>query len=301
MPKQHRIHVAIGSTTSKLGDVRGNLRQIAAFARQAAADGADLLLTPEMSASGYGPYPEVLATAEPAGDGPIYRKLAALATSTGVVLMAGFVEAADTKRHLAHYAVFPDGRYVVQRKNRVTLCERPLDPSGELMPPDYKNNPPKDPADPGQPVNPQFTYFDIKGVRCAISICADGGITQLSEILSQAGVRLLLGPAGAGGVRKDRVTTEDLRTADGRALYLKVLQGVFFPGGGILDCIQYRRALAAVNMCGWDGRRHYHVGHGMIISPMGEVPGFFHGIPNLDRQRPMYAHAALNLDECLPP
>ena len=145
MPKQHRIHVAIGSTTSKLGDVRGNLRQIAAFARQAAADGADLLLTPEMSASGYGPYPEVLATAEPAGDGPIYRKLAALAKSTGVVLLAGFVEAADTKRYLA-----------------------PLDPSGELMPPDYKNNPPKDPADPGQPVNPQFTYFDIKGVRCAI-------------------------------------------------------------------------------------------------------------------------------------
>jgi hypothetical protein len=33
----------------------------------------------------------------------------------------------------------------------------------------------------------------------------------------------------------------------------------------------------------------------MIITPMGEVPALIHGLPNLDRQRPMYAHAVIDL------
>jgi len=78
------LHIAIGSTTSKPGAVAENLRQIAAFAERAAGDGADLLLTPELSASGYGAYPEVLATAEPAGAGPIFRELARVSAGTGV-------------------------------------------------------------------------------------------------------------------------------------------------------------------------------------------------------------------------
>jgi hypothetical protein len=50
-------------------------------------------------------------------------------------------------------------------------------------------------------------------------------------------------------------------------------------------------------LCGYDGQRFYHVGHGSITNAMGEVLGFFHGLPNLDRQRPMYAHAEIDTDE----
>ena len=85
----------------------------------------------------------------------------------------------------------------------------------------------------------------------------------------------------------------------GRENYARVLETVFFPGASIADCIARRRALLAVNLCGYDGQRHHHVGHGMIINAMGEVPGFFHGIPNLDRQRPMYAHAEVDFDDCI--
>ena len=54
------IHLAIASTTSKPGLIDFNLQQIIGFARRAAADGAQLLLTPEMSASGYGNHPDIL-------------------------------------------------------------------------------------------------------------------------------------------------------------------------------------------------------------------------------------------------
>ena len=290
------IHIAIGSTTSQPGDVAGNLAQIARFAEQAGAVGADVLLTPEMSASGYGPYPEVLATAEPAGAGPIYRELARLALASGAVICAGFVEAATGKRHLAHYIVYADGKHVVQRKHRVTLVERPLDPPWPLSghPPDAP-----DPADPGQPLELHFEEFAIKGVKCALAICADGGITGLSDRLARAGGELLLAPTAGGGTRDQRVVTADLHSEAGLKKYYDWLERVFFPGGGLLDCVRFRRALAAVNLCGFDGRERYHIGHGMIISPMGEVPALIHGLPNLDRQRPMFTHAVVDVEETI--
>lgn len=52
-------------------------------------------------------------------------------------------------------------------------------------------------------------------------------------------------------------------------------------------------------MGAWDGQKHFHLGHGMIVNCMGEVPAFYHGQPNLDRQKPMYAHAEIDLDESI--
>jgi predicted amidohydrolase len=167
-----------------------------------------------------------------------------------------------------------------------------------LIPPDPAH-PSGDPADPGQPRHPHFNFFEVKGARCAVAICADSGIPGLDDLLEQAGVEVLLVPTGAGGERKDRVTTEELRTEAGRQKYLQWLERVFFPGASVITCLERRRAMAAVNLCGYDGKKHYHLGHGMIITPMGEVPALIHGLPNLDCQRPMYTHAVVNLEEHL--
>lgn len=286
-----KIRVAIGSTTSLPGQLERNLGQIADFAKRAAGDSADLLLTPELSASGYGGFPEVVATAEKAGDGRIYGSLANIAAETGVTVAAGFVELAENRRHIAHYVVYPDGRFVVQRKHRVTEAEHPLEPAVPFSPDtnDLKR----------QPSELQFEFFNVKGVRCAVSICADAGIGDINSYFEKQGVELLLGPCGAGGKREDRVTTADLHTDEGRLKYLENFEKLFSPGRGVIECIRYRRALAAVNLCGYDGRMHHHAGHGMIINAMGEVEGFFHGIPNLDRQRPMYASGIVDVEDRL--
>lgn len=288
MPKI--LHLAVASTTSKPGAVDANLEQIVSLARQASEDGAHLLLTPEMSASGYGGYPEVLATAEVAGKGKIYDTLAAAAHETGVAIGAGFVEQAEARRHLSHYVVFPDGRFIVQRKHCVTLSEQPLESQFSQLPPFGGDGV-------GKPDHVHFETFEIGGVRAAISICADNGIAHLHDILDDLGVQLLLAPAGAGGKREDRVTSAEMATPEGLETYQRVLETVFFPGSSVTDCIKHRRTTVAVNLCGYDGQNHYHVGHGMIVTAMGEVPAFFHGIPNLDRQRHMYAHAEIDFDE----
>ena len=293
------IHIAIGSTTSKPGDALGNLEQIRSFARQAGEDGADLLLTPELSASGYGIYPDVFATAEVAGDGPVYRALATIARESGVVVFAGFVEAVNAGCCLSHYAVYPGGEFAVQRKQWIMSSEFPFISGAELEWSTPLGTLPVGAVEPGQPQEPQFNIITVSGVDCAVVICADNGLVQLNEILEKKGVQVLLCPTASGGRRSERVTTDELRTLEGQEKYLAVLNTVFSPGRIPLECIRYRRAQAAVNLCGYDGRDYYHVGHGSITNAMGEVVGFFHGLPNLDRQRPMYAHAEIDLGEAL--
>ena len=290
------IHIAVASTKSIPGDISGNLKQISCFARQAAADGVDFLLTPELSATGYGSYPEVLATAEPAGDGVIYRSLAQLASETGVVVSAGFVEAEADKNYLAQYVIYPDASFIIQRKHRVTKNEQPLDTFVELI---YQNEADEIGQPSGQPL--QFNVFTVAGVKCALAICADGGLLNLSDHLAWLGVELLCNPAGAGGRREDRVVSEDLKTKAGREKYLYWLEYVFFPWPhqAISDCQRYCRGVAAVNQCGFDGRRLYHLGHGFIVNPMGEILAAAQGYPNLDRQQATYLHAIMDVEDRL--
>ncbi len=293
------ISIALVSTISRPGKVVDNLAEIAIFANRATADGADILLSPELSCCGYGPYPEVLATAEDAGKGPIYDELARIASITNVVICAGFVESDNLKRYLAHYVVFPDGKFITQRKHRVTLAERPLDPGVELIPWDTaKLGPPADPANPGQPKDLNFNFFTIHNVKFALTICADGGIDNLHQFLADNAVDVQLNPAGAGGRRDDRVTTTDLKTDEGREKYATWLEMVYFPGKNrITECIKYGLTYVGVNQCGYDGLNYYHLGHGMIVTPLGEIPALIHGFPNIDQMRPMYTHAVVNVNE----
>jgi predicted amidohydrolase len=286
------LTIAIGSTCSVPGDVAGNLEQIAAMALLAEAHGADLLLTPEMSASGYGSYPEVLVTAEPAGNGPVYRALSELATRHAVTVLAGFVERNGDHRHVAHYAVFPDGDFVVQRKHRVTPREAPLQASVELVFDDTD--------DIGNVLWGQadFAALDVGGIRAAIVICADLGVRGLDESLARASVQLLLLPTAAGGSRESMVTTADLAD-DGVALdrYVELASVGFFPDRAVRDCVRYRRAFAAVNMCGYDGRELYHGGSGSVIDPSGNIEAHIAGTPILDRQRPRFAAGTVHIPD----
>jgi predicted amidohydrolase len=277
------LTIAIGSTYSLPGDVEGNLEQIDTLARQAAALDADLLLTPEMSASGYGGYPDVIATAERAGDGPIYRAIAAMAAQYKLVILAGYVEADGPQRFLAHYAVWPDGHYVSQRKHRVTPLESPLDPSVELYFDDTEEigHVPEGCS--------HFEVFDVAGVTAAIVICADLGVRGLDEILERLGVELLLLPTAAGGTREGSVSERELNDSARLADHVARATEHAFPAQAVTSSVRYRRAFAAVNMTGYDGRALYHGGSGSVVDPSGNVEAMLPGSPVLERQMPRLA------------
>jgi predicted amidohydrolase len=73
-------------------DVHGNLSRLATACARAAADGADVLVTPEMFTSGYDiPADQTRHLAEPA-DGPTARAVAEITRQTGVAVAYGYPE-----------------------------------------------------------------------------------------------------------------------------------------------------------------------------------------------------------------
>lgn len=287
---EKNLGIAIGSTFCRIGDIDYNLAQIAGFAEQAKQASAHILLTPELSVTGYGPYPEVVALAEIPGEGPVYKGLASIAKSTGVVIAAGFVERHAHGPGISHYVVFPNGEMIVQRKFRTTPFEFPLVsvlsdfPQGREIPEKLDFN------------RLSFPTFEIEGLKCAVVICADAGIENLQDHFDTLGVRVMFGPVGAGGDPKDRVRTSDLKTVEGRGKYMAALEKAYFPKAkGVFDCIMHRRAVAAVNQTGWDGRKCAHIGDGNIVSPRGEMPVVMCGVPNLDFQRPAFGAGSIPL------
>ncbi len=281
------LHIAIGSTCSLPGALKGNLTQITEFATRAAADGADLLLTPELSATGLGNYAEILSTAENPGDGRIFNSLLATAQNSGVIISAGFVEKANENIYVSQYMIWPDGNWMRQRKHRVTRAEHPFKPA--VPPLD------SDRSDPPQASKISLETFKIKNVLCAITISADAMITGLNDYLKSHSVDLQLIPSGAGVSRHDRVTNADMLTSEGRKKYIALLEGVFFPKHDIAECIAESRAKAAVHLSGYDGRKLYHDGHGYVVNRFGECTALIPGSPNLDRLRPAYVQGVLEI------
>ncbi|GHD26154.1 carbon-nitrogen hydrolase family protein [Nocardiopsis kunsanensis] len=86
------LRVALDQGTGPSGDTDAALERLAERARSAAASGAHLLITPEMSMTGYALAPDAIADrAEPA-DGPLSRAVAGIAARAGVAIVHGFPE-----------------------------------------------------------------------------------------------------------------------------------------------------------------------------------------------------------------
>jgi len=289
------IGIALGSTYCRIGDLHYNLAQIADFADQAREARSHALLTPELSVTGYGPYPEVVALAEKAGEGPAYEGLAAIAKKSGVILVAGFVERHDHGPGISHYVVFPGGEFLVQRKVRVTPFESPLVSINPAFPPG-RDVPEK--LDFGL-LN--FPTFEIQGLKCAVVICADFGIERLHDYFDTLGVRVVFMASGAGGNVNERVRVCDLLTPEGLEKYRGVFEKAFFPKpADFMTSVTHRRAVVGLNQTGWDGRKCSHIGDGGIITPRGEMAAFLYGMHNLDFQRPAFSAGRIPVEHFEP-
>ncbi|GAB3699438.1 carbon-nitrogen hydrolase family protein [Nocardiopsis oceani] len=88
------LRVALDQGTGRSGDTADALDRLRDRARVAAAHGAALLVSPEMSLTGYNIGPEVDRLAEPA-DGPLFDAVSRIAADTGLAIVYGFAERAD--------------------------------------------------------------------------------------------------------------------------------------------------------------------------------------------------------------
>ncbi|GLY67999.1 hypothetical protein Atai01_46180 [Amycolatopsis taiwanensis] len=121
------VTVSCRQVPSVVGDAPGNRRRITAEARAAAAAGADIVLFPELAASGYDFASAEQARAEAVPlDGPLLDEWRALAGELGIVLVAGYAELGDNG-HVYNSAVLIDPDGVRANYRKAHLWDREAD------------------------------------------------------------------------------------------------------------------------------------------------------------------------------
>ena len=170
------MHVAIAQLNQVVGDLRGNAQRLVAAIDEGRRGGAALVVTPELSLSGYPPEDLVL---RPAFLDACERELAALATAArGVTALIGFPERRNGVRHNA-MAVIRDGAIAqVYRKSELpnyTVFDEQRYFAADGTP----------------------CIFHIEGVRCAVIICEDVWFPRPAARAKAAGAELIVVPNGS--------------------------------------------------------------------------------------------------------
>jgi N-carbamoylputrescine amidase len=170
------MKVAIAQLRCAELDPAANRERTVAAIASAAAEGAELVVLPELASSGYLTDAAALATvAEPAdGSGPVLGAWCRAAREHGVTVVGGFAERSDGRLYNSAVVIDAGGRVVGgYRKLHLYAAERDAFRPGDL----------------GLPV------FDLGGVRLGILICYDLRFVEALRILAVEGAQLVAVPA----------------------------------------------------------------------------------------------------------
>ena len=151
------------------------LHRLDATAEQARAQGAELLITPEMVLTGYAIGADrVAALAEPS-DGPLTQAVAAIAQRHGIAIVYGYPEHhPGGKPFNAAQAIAPDGtRLMAYRKTHLF---------GDLDRAQFSA---------GDTASQVFTW---RGWKLGLLICYDVEFPELSRLMAQDGMQILFVP-----------------------------------------------------------------------------------------------------------
>jgi NAD+ synthase (glutamine-hydrolysing) len=173
------IKITIAQINCTVGDLEGNAEKIYRAAERAAADGADIVVTPELALVGYPPEDLLLRPLLYArSDAALARLAERLAVFAGLFVLVGHPQSDQSRRYnavsvlkegktlgiyrkhdLPNYDVFDEQRYF-------TFDHRPL-------------------------------VFEVKGVRFGVNICEDTWFRYAPAAARAAGAQVLLVPNGS--------------------------------------------------------------------------------------------------------
>jgi predicted amidohydrolase len=160
------LRIAVAQIDVRPGDVERNLASMERLARQAAAEGAQVVLFPEGSLVDY--HEDVRALAEPYPDGPSTSRMAALARDLGLAIGFGLPERSGDLVYLSHAFVDADGPIAVARKTALFAS-----PRDELRDEPRWFEPGSGPV-----------AFELAGLRAVALLCNDG---EVEDVVSRAG------------------------------------------------------------------------------------------------------------------
>lgn len=165
------MKIAVAQMNCTVGDLAGNAAKIAELASRAKAEGAELLLTPELSLCGYPPEDLLLRDGFYRACDQALRDLAA--QTADMVLVVGHPHEVDGRRYNAA-SILRDGQVVA------TYHKHAL--------PNYSVFDEERYFEPGT----QACLFEMGGVKFGINICADVWEPHAAQRAREAGAEVLL-------------------------------------------------------------------------------------------------------------
>lgn len=170
------FRLAVGQSPADLSNPQDRLDWLAEALPAIATEGADLLVLPELFATGYNIGDQVVARAESA-DGPTAQAIAALAKAHGVAIHYGFAEADGDVFFNTAQCFGPDGTRLGGHRKLA-------------IPPGFEC----DHFTPGQ----GCTLFTYRDVRIATLICYDAEFPETARHVASLGAELILVPTALG-------------------------------------------------------------------------------------------------------
>ncbi|HWA45053.1 MAG TPA: carbon-nitrogen hydrolase family protein [Hypericibacter adhaerens] len=164
------MKIALGQTIGTPGDVRANLQLMRRLAREAATQGAALLLLPELFLSGYNIGDAVPGLAEPS-EGPSAIAAGAIAAEAGLAILYGYPERAAG-------AVY-NSALLLDRTGRPVANYRKTHLWGEFERAQFQ---------PGTAT----CLFDFAGARFGLMICYDIDFPELARRYALGGADAIL-------------------------------------------------------------------------------------------------------------
>jgi predicted amidohydrolase len=166
------MRIAAMQMVAQKGDVAANLAMIAEAAAAASAEGAALLVTPELATTAYGSGDLIRSLAEPA-DGAQVGKLADMAKRNDIAIVAGFAERVGELIYNSAAFVAPDGgREIFRKCHLYGDYERGLFAPGDRPP----------------------GVFAFGGLKLGILICYDVEFPESVRHLASAGADIIAVP-----------------------------------------------------------------------------------------------------------
>ncbi len=267
------LHVAAAQIHSG-GTTENILRRVERQVTAAAVVGADVILFAEVALHGYDydMTPEsVRALAEPI-DGPQGRRILEMARQHRIAILIGFFERDGEAIYNSVLVARPDGTCETARKHVLT----PGELRARLTPGTLER-----------------LIVKFNGVRCAIIICADGGIEGLSETLLARGADYQFCPTGGGGKIGDMLHDSDLLTEEGRARYIANRPRVFKTEAILSEKECPFPGFTAANALGPVGHQTCHQGHCMIVDNQRVMRAQTPGTIVLEHMQDQLIHAEL--------
>ena len=167
------LRVAVAQYQPRIGDPEGNRTAAVAWVEAAAAEGAQLVVLPELASSGYvfSGEEEAAALAEDANSGVTVAALVEVCRRRGLHVVAGLAEQGDGCRHNSAVVLGPAGRLATYRKLHLFYDEQSWFRPGE-----------------------ELVVVDLPTARVGVAICYDLWFPEVARALALRGAEVIAVP-----------------------------------------------------------------------------------------------------------